>query len=398
MSRAPIVVYRALIQTQLNDSIPSRIQTVVDQFSGLVFAGQDLSSHLTQFVGFCSRLAAHLDGRDVTESSDLTLAIDVLDHFASTSKWWTMTRQDPSLVIRPPSHDSREFIKSASLVHLGGDTLGRITGSVEKLSRFLEDQGVTDADQITELCETMVAVWALLSAFICKNLGRSATSESDFESAYDVTRVLLFYVSYDDLRALTAIRRLATSTIIPKAAEVCFSPASEKRIESSLAGQIEAAHVELLSKTLPTTPSATRAILTNSLRFLMQLQAARQGIIRIEEEQFDSLVLGTMDLLDKAGISPNLLQNEQAVGEILKSLKPDAILDERMSMIGRRLESLIADSAGSREFLLQHSRLVPRLTSLLLFLALGTKKTKNSLTDSDVKRAIILTNRVVSGW
>ncbi len=137
MSRTPIEVYRALIQTKIDDDTPTRIQTVVTQFSGMTFAGQDLSNHITQFVKLLSKLAAYLDGRTITESSDLTLAIDVLDYLASTSKWWTLTRQDPSLVIKPPSHDPREFIKGITLIHLGGDILGRISGSVDKLSRFL---------------------------------------------------------------------------------------------------------------------------------------------------------------------------------------------------------------------------------------------------------------------
>ncbi|GAH15021.1 unnamed protein product, partial [marine sediment metagenome] len=161
-------------------------------------------------------------------------------------RWWTVTRQEPSIVLRPPSREARGFIKSIADLHVGGTTLQRISGSTDKLSRFLEEHEIEKSGEVERLCNGMLSAWALLSAFACKGQGRNVASEADFETAYDVVRILLFYVSLDDFKALSIVRQLGTHTLLPKSASVNFSPGFEKKLNASVAASLEKEHGEHL--------------------------------------------------------------------------------------------------------------------------------------------------------
>ena len=74
----------------------------------------------------------------------------------------------------------------------------------------------------------------------------------------------------------------------------------------------------------------------------------------------------------------------------------DDIID-RLSLIIRRLESLIVDSSGNRDFLFQNSRVVPRMVSLLLLLASGTNPEPSPvLRDIDLKRGLVILEQIVN--
>lgn len=390
MTRTPIDVYRALTQTRLSDDITERVSSFVGQFSGNVFADESLSTHLSRFIGLYSRLLAYMGSRFVVGQEDLTIAIDLLDHVTSTTKWWVMDRREPVFMLRPRIKDPREFMKSVSNVTIGGGTQNRISVASDKLTRFLEEQGVAESRLRAELCISMVSVWTLLSAFICRNEGRNATNEDDFERAYDVARILLFYVELDDFNALVSSRRLATSNKLINAAKVTFSPGFERQICSSVAAQLEEDHGDFLTKIVPSTPSASRAVLTNSLRLLAQLQGAEKNQDRIEEDDYEAFTLDSIKQLESMGISSESLDNEESVVLLFKKMTPEDGLNEQLSSLIRRLEGFIVDAAGNRDFLLQNARLIPRIVALLLLISAGTKKMPGQLTDSDVKRGLIL--------
>ncbi|MHA1905676.1 MAG: hypothetical protein ACW98Y_00105 [Candidatus Thorarchaeota archaeon] len=397
MTRTPIDVYRALTQTRLGDDISDRVNSFVGQFSGNVFVDESLAIHLSRFIGLYSRLLAYMGSRFVVGQDDLTIAIDLLDHVTSTTKWWVMDRRQPVLVLRPRIKDPREFMKSISNVTLGGGTQNRISTASDKLSRFLEEQGVAESRLRAELCTSMVSVWSLLSAFVCRNEGRNGTNEDDFERAYDVARILLFYVSQDDFNALVASRRLATNTKLLDAAKVVCSPGFERQICSSVAAQLEEDHGDFLTKIVPSTPSASRAVLTNSLRLLAQIQGAEKNQDRIEEEDYEAFTLDSIKQLEGMGIASESLDNEESVILLFKKMTPEDGLNDQLSSLIRRLEGYLVDAAGNRDFLLQHARLVPRIVALLLLISAGTKKTPGQLTDSDVKRGLILLDGLFSG-
>jgi hypothetical protein len=349
-------------------------------------------------VRLFTRLVGHLDGREVASLSDVTVAIDVLDYFTSSSKWWLMSRKDPGFVLRPPSREPREFIKSITNLQLTGPTLQRATVAADKLTRFLEEHELASPNMRNELREDMFSSWILLSAFSCKAQGRNVTTEGDFETGFDIVRILLFYVPLEDYTTLTAIRRLATHTLLPQAASIAFSPTFDKKLNASVAARLEKVHGEHLAGMASSTSGASRTILTNSLRLLGQIQAVNQGIERLEEDNYDSIIVGALEMFDKIGISSEFLQNEAAAVEIFQGLRTSEGVDERIQLLTRRLEGLVVDSTGNKDFLLQYSRLVPRLVALLLLLASKAKVSpEEPLTDIDFKRGLILLHHLISG-
>jgi hypothetical protein len=389
-TRTPIDVYRALIQTRLGEGIPERILSLFGKLSETQFSDHPLSDHLFRFVSLCCKLFAYLDSRYVAGSDDLTMAVDLLDHFTSTNKWWIISRKDPGLVLRPRLREPREFMKSLSGTTLSSETQGRIDNASDKLARFLEEHGVSESLERLDLYTTLSSTWAVLTGFICRNQGRVVASEQDFESAYDVVRILLFYASLDDIRALTASRRLATNPKLAKAARVALSPGFERKLESSAAAQLEQHHADILAEISSSVPTASRSILTNSLRLLVQIYANASGAERVEEDDYEPFMVEALHLLERAGLDPQVISNTSAVVNLFKGLRPADDIDERVSQLTRRLEGFIIDATGNRDFLLQHSRLVPRLIALLFLLAGGTKGSLEPLRDADLKRGIIL--------
>lgn len=397
MTRTPIDVYRGLIGAIIPSEIASHIDSVTSRYSDQVFAGQKLTIHLSHFIETICRTITILDGRTSSNVSDLTGAVDVLDYFTSTSKWWTMDREDPGFQLRPPSRNPREFILSVSQVQVGGETSGRISGAAEKLARFLEDHGLTNTKSCEALCERFVSCWTLLSGFFCKSQGRNITTEGDFEVAYDILRILLFYAPLDDFKALTAIRQIATDPKIAKIAEIAFSPGFERKLDSSMAARLERSNETSLVKIAASLPSASRNILTNSLKFLAQLKALELGIPRIKENDYDSIILGSMGLLESIDVSQENFRDEATANALFRRLQLDTGTDKKLSFLVRRLEGLLVDSTGSREFLLQNAKLVPRMIALLLLLA-GVTKTPDDkgLQDLDLKRSLILFNKLLN--
>ncbi|MHA1881844.1 MAG: hypothetical protein ACTSUO_02220 [Candidatus Thorarchaeota archaeon] len=396
MTRTPIDVYRGLMQARIGDDAESRIGAVVGRFADYIFAGQNLSEHLTRFIKLCSKLTTYLDTRYVAGLEDLTIAVDVLDHITSTTKWWGLSRKEPGIILKPRLRDPREFMKSVGNLQVGSGSLNRISGAADKLSRFLDEHGDSEPAMRENLCESLVSTWVLLSAFICKNQGRNVTDEQDFEIAYDFTRILLFYTSLDDLRALVACRLIATNQKLPLAASVGFSHGFERKLDSSMAARLEREHQEYLGQITISASNASRAILTNSLRFLSQLKAFDMGLGRIEETHYESLILASIHDLEKIGVSSDNLDNESSVVELFQKLKSSELFDEHLAQLTRRLEGLIIDSTGNRDFLLQYSKLVPMLISLLLLL-LGTTKTGSEpLKVYDIKRGLLLLNRLLA--
>lgn len=398
LARTPVDVYRGLVETQLDDKTAEQINSVVSRFTDFVFAGEKLSIHLTRFLDLTTRLIAILDSETSVNHTHLTMSVDLLDYLTSASKWWTVTRQEPGIVLRPPSREARGFIKSIADVHVGGTTLQRISGSTDKLSRFLEEHEIEKSGAVERLCNGMLSAWALLSAFACKGQGRNVATEADFETAYDVVRILLFYVSLDDFNALSVVRQLGSHTLLPKAASVNFSPGFEKKLNASVAASLEKEYDEHLIPMAKATSGASRSILTNSLKLLGQLQAVKQGIERLEEEHYDSVIVGALEMLENIGVSSDILQNDSAAASIFKYLRPGDGVDERIQLLVRRLEGLIVDSTGNKDFLLQYARLVPRLVAMILLLACNTKDNPTApIEDSDMKRGLILLYKLISG-
>ncbi len=397
LARKPIDVYRALINTGISAEIAPHIDAVVERYSDHEFAELKLSHHLRRFIEIWSRHVAYLNQRDYVDIEDLTAAIDLLDYFTSTSKWWVLSRDDPGLVLRPASRDPRNFLKSLPLINIGQGASGRVSGAAEKLSSFLKEHNLGTTESRIDLRQHIVSVWLLLSAFVCKSQGRNTTEEADFETAYDITRVLVFYTPRDDFLALTAVRQIATNPTLAKAAEINFARGFDRKLDSSLAARLERSHGEYLTKIVKSTPSASRSILTSSLRVLAQLQALKLGMNRIEENDYDSVIVGAMSLLDKIDVPSALLHEQSRVLELFKSLQPEEGVEEKMALMRRRIEGLLVDSTGNRDFLLQFAKLIPRITALLLLLAGGTKTQRGGrLQDSDVKRGLILLNRLLN--
>jgi hypothetical protein len=224
------------------------------------------------------------------------------------------------------------------------------------------------------------------------------TTEADFETAYDVLRILFFYVPHEDFKSLSIIRRLGSHSTLPKAASVGFSPKFERKLSESVAARLEKVHGDHLSEMASATSGASRTILTNSLRFLGQLQAAKQEIERLEEEHYDSTIISALQMFEQIGVSSDFLQNESAAVEVFQGLRLGIGVEERIQLLTRRLEGLVVDSTGNKDFLLQYARLVPRLIALLLLLATSTKTSQKApLEDIDLKRGLILLYDLISG-
>lgn len=390
-------MYRGLVQVQIDEAILTQIGSVVARFADYVFAGEKLSIHLTRFLSLITRLIPLLDSRKEVEQTDLTMAVDFLDYVTSTSKWWTLSRDEPGFVLRPPSREARDFIKSIADLHVGGTTLQRISNSTDKLSRFLEEHEIKTTKEIEDLCNGMISAWALVSAFSCKGQGRNVTTENDFETAYDFVRILLFYTSFQDFRVLTVVRQLGSHPILPRAASIAFSPGFEKLLNSSVAANLEKIHGVHLVLMTKATSGASRSILTNSLKLLGQIQAVKMGIDRLEEEHYDSIIVGSLKLIEVIGLSSDFLQDETAAIAIFKGLRPGEGVDERIQLLIRRLEGLVVDSTGNKDFLLQYARLVPRLVALLLLLASKTRSSPTGpLEDEDIKRGLILLYQLIN--
>ena len=397
MTRTPVDVYRGLVQVQIDEAILTQIGSVVARFADYVFAGEKLSIHLTRFLSLITRLIPLLDSRKEVEQTDLTMAVDFLDYVTSTSKWWTLSRDEPGFVLRPPSREARDFIKSIADLHVGGTTLQRISNSTDKLSRFLEEHEIKTTKEIEDLCNGIISAWALVSAFSCKGQGRNVTTENDFETAYDFVRILLFYTSFQDFRVLTVVRQLGSHPILPRAASIAFSPGFEKLLNSSVAANLEKIHGVHLVLMTKATSGASRSILTNSLKLLGQIQAVKMGIDRLEEEHYDSIIVGSLKLIEVIGLSSDFLQDETAAIAIFKGLRPGEGVDERIQLLIRRLEGLVVDSTGNKDFLLQYARLVPRLVALLLLLASKTRSSPTGpLEDEDIKRGLILLYQLIN--
>jgi len=398
LARTPVDVYRGLVQTQLDDKIMGQIDTVVSRFTDFVFAGEKLSIHLNRFLDLTTRLIALLDSETIVNQSHLTMSVDLLDYLTSTSKWWIVTRREPGIILKTPSREARSFIKSIADLHVGGSTLQRISGATDKLSKFLEEHEIESSGEVERFCNGMLSAWALLSAFACKGQGRNVTTEADFETSYDVVRILLFYVTLDDYKALSVVRQLGTHTLLPKAASVTFSPGFEKKLNVSVAASLEKEHGENLIQMAKATSGASRSILTNSLRLLGQLQAVKLDIDRLEEEHYDAIIVGALELIESVGVSSDFLQDDSSAISIFKNLRPGDGVDERIQFLIRRLEGLIVDSTGNKDFLLQYTRIVPRLIALMLLFASNTKDSPTApLEDSDMKRGLILLYKLISG-
>ena len=176
MSRTPVDVYRGLVQTQLDDKIMGQIDTVVSRFTDFVFAGEKLSIHLNRFLDLTTRLIAMLDSEKSANHNHLTMSVDLLDYLTSTSKWWTVTRREPGIVLKPPSREARSFIKSIADLHVGGSTLQRISGATDKLSKFLEEHEIEESGEVERLFNGMLSAWVLLSAFASKGQCRNVTT------------------------------------------------------------------------------------------------------------------------------------------------------------------------------------------------------------------------------
>jgi len=103
-------------------------------------------------------------------------------------------------------------------------------------------------------------------------------------------------------------------------------------------------------------------------------------------------------LIESVGVSADFLQNDSSAISLFKNLRPGDGVDERIQLLVRRLEGLIVDSTGNKDFLLQYARLVPRLIALILLLACNTKDSPSDpVEDSDIKRGLILLYNLING-
>ncbi|MHA1771363.1 MAG: hypothetical protein ACTSXS_07230 [Candidatus Thorarchaeota archaeon] len=333
-----------------------------------------------------------MEGRREVKISDVPAAIDLLDYFTSTNKWWQMTREQPGLIIRPASRDPRDFIKSLAQIRLGGTTLGRINTATERFDSFLTEHEIGGDEERTLLRDAMTSSWVLLCASSCKNQGQTTTTESDFEIAYDILRIVLFYTPPIDFRALEAIRRIARYPLLGRIASVTLSPGFEKQLESSPAALLEFEHTPVVRGRCA---NSYRLILTNSLRFLVQLRAALDKIDRVEAQEYAIMILRSLDLLAPVNVAPSFFQDNKYVAELLGRLPSHPDFIERLDLIMQRIETLIAD-AQKKDFLLAYSKLVPRMTSLLLFLSLAASDMDDELRDQDLKNGLVLLDRLLS--
>jgi hypothetical protein len=102
--------------------------------------------------------------------------------------------------------------------------------------------------------------------------------------------------------------------------------------------------------------------------------------------------------LERVRIDPEVFLDENAVVGLFRRLRPaEEGIGEGLALLTRKLESLIVDSTGNRNFLLQHARVVPRMVALLLLVSSGTKSPEDDgLRDIDLKRGLILLEKLIS--
>jgi hypothetical protein len=383
------------MEAKLDSGLSSNIKSFVSQFSDYTFAGHPVSAHITRFLDIISRLVAYLDSRSVAGLEDLTLAIDTLDYFSSTSKWWNIDRRTPSFLLKPPAQDPRELMASLATITVGSGTMSRITGSIERLARFLEEHNFTNQESCDVLSESLASMWVLLSAFACKGLGRTATAEGDFEIAYDVVRILLFHSTRNNYGALTAIRLLGMSDSLTKSATITLSPSFEDRLESSIAAALENVHQEKTDTPAHRLSASLRHVFTNSLRLLSQLEAFRRNINRAESSDYSLLIRGALKRLQMVNVDDSILHEEAPALAFFKYIVPSDELTQRIELMARRLEEYIVGYTGNRDFLFKYSKLVPRLLSLILLLAGGTiDRSRKIIEYNDVERAIIMLHSI----
>jgi hypothetical protein len=185
--------------------------------------------------------------------------------------------------------------------------------------------------------------------------------------------------------------------MIPKVARVAFSPGFEKQLDSSPAAALDNKYGALLADRMESIPVMVRAVLTNALRFLAQLQAQKAGLDRIDENDYGTMIAGSLTLLESVGVKSDVFRDEGDVAAVFRRLKPAKAVGERINHLARRLESLIQDSTGNRDFLLRYARLVPRMIAVILLIAAGTNTTSDEeLSDRDLKRGLILFSKFFS--
>ncbi len=349
-----------------------------------------MSMHLSRFLALICRLIAFLEERQEVLMIDVPIAIDLLDYFTSTTKWWLLTRDHPGLIIRPSVRDPRDFIKSLAQIRLSGVTLGRINTATERLDSFLDEHDIGSTDDRTILRDAMVSSWVLLSASSCKNRGQTTTTESDFEIAYDTLRIVLFYTPIIDFHALGAVRRISRNPLLGKIATVALAPGFEKQLESSPAAKLESEHTPDVRGRCA---NSYRMVLTNTLRFLVQIRTALDGHRRVEAQDYAVMILRSLDLLAAVNVAPSFFQDEGVIIELLRKLPSNNQFVERLELVMQRIETLIAD-AQRKDFLVTYSKLVPRMTSLLLFLSLAM--CDEEIQDHDLKRGLVLLERLLS--
>jgi hypothetical protein len=386
------------MEAQLDSELSGHIKSFVAQFDTCTFAGHPVSAHLVRFLDVVSRLVAYLDTRSVAGLEDLTLAIDTLDYFSSTSKWWTIDRRDPSFILKPPAHDPRDFMLSLADVTVDSGTMSRVTGSIERLARFLDEHHFTNQKATDYLSEALASMWVLLSAFACKGQGRTATSEVDFELAYDTVRILLFHCKRNNFRALTSVRLLGMSNKLTAITSIGLSPAFEDRLDTSIAATLENNYHEEYDIPSHKFSPSFRHVYTNSLRILSQLAVLEQGGTRIESVDYERVIKNSLNRISMLGIDDGVLHDENLGSGLLKRITIPDELAHRIDQLAKRLEGLIVASTGNKEFLFKYSKLVPRLLSLLLLLAGGSvDKTKSTIEYDDIERALIMLHSIFSG-
>lgn len=395
MSRQTLDIYLGLIRTRVDPQVSAKAESLFDRYSKVFINGAPLSQHLHRFLTLFAKLLAVLDDRRRVDITDLTVSVDLLDIFTSTTKWWDITRKDPAIVIRPSSHDPRQFLLTVGSIQLSGSTLSRIAGSLDRLRRFLDDQELSPSDDYTDLIESFSSIWVLLTLFICKNQGRTVTTEDDFEHAYDLVRVLLFYTPQEDFRALTAVRHICSSSAIHGAADVVLTTEFEHLLESSPAASLEHEHGESLAKILPANPHIMRSILTNVIRVLVRLVAFMEQQTRVEGSLYEHMITRALDILESIGVSRSLFTTNSSVSKLFESIRPLSQCEQRISLLCRRFESLIVASIGNKEFLLQYPKFVPQLVSLIVLVAAATRPLDQVLGYHDIKRGLILFDQLL---
>ncbi|MEM2142946.1 MAG: hypothetical protein QXQ81_06810, partial [Candidatus Thorarchaeota archaeon] len=248
----------------------------------------------------------------------------------------------------------------------------------------------------TDLCSRIASCWLLLSGIICRHQARSSTEENDFELAYDIMRVLLFYTPRTEYCALRALRELGTNPILPRIAQVNLSPNFEKRLESSPAAVLDK-YRSLVPARGESAPAISHGTLTNALRFMVQFQASLEGRERVEEDTYDHMIISALSMLHSVGIASEVFRDENAVSALFSRLRIIGDTLERIDNVMKRLELLLLETSGDRNFLLRYPRFVTRIMATIALIGAGTAPASSTrMEDSDLKRGIILLSRLLA--